>query len=167
MSTRYRPSSPTALRKPNLGIVHDKFRRDHHLFRWLVLRVQIPATLLALFSDEASLYPHAEKCPLKGNRRSALWANNPLEHNRYNEDERQEWDSEPSGQVQGRQANRHALTRAKAPTRQSIRCRSDHRMIGFTITSNCALWHRARRRGRLQANTDAGGRRGSDRRCEY
>jgi hypothetical protein len=81
-------------------------RRGHHLFQRHVLRVQVPATLPALFSDEPALYPDAEKCSLVGNRCSALWANDSLKHKRYNEDQRQEWDSEPIGQVQGQQANR-------------------------------------------------------------
>jgi len=80
-------------------------RAGRDLFRGRVVRVQVPTALLTPFPNEPALYSDAKKCPLIGNWRSALWANDTFERKGYNEDQRQEWDGEPIGYVQGQQTN--------------------------------------------------------------
>jgi hypothetical protein len=87
--------------------------------------------------EESALYPQAEKCPLIGNRRSALWANNSFEHKRYNKDKRQEWDGEPSGQVQGQQADRELNGHDTSPPQLILLIGGHHRHAEFLEHAIC------------------------------
>jgi hypothetical protein len=74
-----------------------------------------------------------------GNRRSALWANDSLEHKRYNEDERQEWDGEPNGQVQGQQANRELNDHDTSPPQLILPIRGHNRHSGISRICRLSL----------------------------
>ena len=90
-----------------MGIVHDKSRRAVITYfdgMYFVFKSQ--PRCWHVYSDEPARYTDAEKCTLIGNRRSALWANDSLEHKRYNEEGRRtSWTS--TGQQANRELNDH------------------------------------------------------------